>query len=124
MSWRPCTKPGTGAKVTAAQACNRAVVLTWVPACARAPAACHRRCAEIRAATADRFHHKAALMHVAASTCEAVVLICLPGAANHDMAIAHVMRLDPASEGVPFERSQVGWRVQPRLPRPCSGPEI
>jgi hypothetical protein len=65
------------------------------------------RCAAINELTQDPKHHKAALMHVAATRAEAVVLICLPGyAPSAQMAQRHIVRVDPPTEGVVMERIQ------------------
>lgn len=58
------------------------------------------RCAELAAASHDILHPGGALLHVGVASLEAVLLVCLPGAANDAMAAANIVRVDPASEGV------------------------
>lgn len=45
-------------------------------------------------------------MHVHAGRVEGVVMICLPNTHNRNVAISNIVRLDPPSQGVNFDKVQ------------------
>lgn len=63
-----------------------------------------------------------ALMHVAATTAEALIVVCGPGAASQRAALSHIIAVDPPSAHVQlkevqlltfhFSRLLFCWRVQ------------
>ncbi len=67
------------------------------------------KCSELRRQLGELQTQHGALMHLSAGRASGVVMICLPsapGSASHELAVSNIVRVDPSSQGVLFDKTQ------------------